>query len=59
MKTYQECIKEYDERVPHRNDVYMLGFLDAVALIFDKNRIQVVKDAEEYRLERVYEEEES
>ncbi len=59
MKTYQECIKEYDDRVPHRADVYMLGFLDAMAFIFDKNRVQVVKDTQEYRSERVYEEEET
>ena len=59
MKTYQECIKEYDDRVPHRADVYMLGFLDAVAFIFGKSQTQVVKDTQEYRLERVYEEEET
>jgi len=59
MKTYQECIKEYDDRIPHKADVYMLGFLDAVAFIFDKNRAQVVKDTQECRSERVYEEEEN
>jgi hypothetical protein len=59
MKTYQECIKEYDDRVPHKSDAYMLGFLDAIAFRFGKNRIQVVKDTQEYRSERVYEEEET
>ncbi len=37
----------------------MLGFLDAVAFIFNKDRAQVVRDAEECRSERVYEEEET
>jgi hypothetical protein len=37
----------------------MLGFLDAVAFIFSKERAQVVKDAQEYRSERAFEEEES
>jgi hypothetical protein len=59
MKTYQECIKEYDDRIPHRADVYMLGFIDAIAFLFDKTRIQVTKDTQEYRSERVYEEEET
>ncbi len=59
MKTYQECIREYDDRVPHKADVYMLGFLDAIAFIYNTNRTQVVKDTQEYRSERVYEEEES
>jgi hypothetical protein len=59
MKTYQECIKEYDDRIPHKADVYMLGFLDAVAFIFDRDRMQVVKDTQECRSERVYEEEEN
>ncbi|MGO9172772.1 MAG: hypothetical protein ACLP7P_12510 [Rhodomicrobium sp.] len=59
MKTYQECIKEYDDRIPHRADVYMLGFLDAIAFIFGKDRMQVVKDTQECRSERVYEEEEN
>jgi hypothetical protein len=56
MKTYQDCIKEYDDAVAHRSDVYMLGFLDAVAFIFSKDRTQVVKDAQEYRSERASEE---
>jgi len=37
----------------------MLGFLDAVAFIFDRDRMQVVKDTQECRSERVYEEEEN
>ena len=37
MKTYQECLREYDDKIPHRSDSYMLGFLDAIAFIFNKN----------------------
>ena len=37
MKTYQECLREYDDKIPHRSDFYMLGFLDAIAFIFNKN----------------------
>ena len=59
MKTYQDCIREFDDGVAHRSDVYMLGFLDAVAFIFSKDRAQVVKDAREYRSERAFEEEEA
>jgi hypothetical protein len=59
MRTYQDCIKEYDDNVPHRSDVYMLGFLDAIAFIFNKDRKQVVKDAQEQRSKRAYEEEDS
>ena len=36
MKTYQECVKEYDDKIPHRSDAYMLGFLDTIAFIFNK-----------------------
>jgi len=57
MKNYQESIKEYDDSIPHKTDVYLLGFLDAIAFIFDKSRTQVLKDTEVYRLERYHEEE--
>ena len=30
MKTYQECVREYDDSIPHKADLYMLGFLDAI-----------------------------
>ncbi len=59
MKTYQECIREYDDNIPHKADIYMWGFLNAVAFIFDKKRMQVIKDTQEYRSERAYEEEET
>ena len=59
MKTYEEYVKEYDEEIPHRSDAYMLGFLDAIAFIFNKNRIQVSQDIQAYRTKRYYEEEET
>ncbi len=59
MKTYQDCIKEYDAKVPHLPSIYMLGFLDAIAFIFNKDRKQVVKDTQDYRSERIFEEEEA
>jgi hypothetical protein len=59
MKTYQECVKEYDDNIPHKTDVYMVGFLDAVAFVFNKKREQVIKDITLYRSERYFEEEES
>ncbi len=57
MKTYQECVREYDDSIPHRPDLYMLGFLDAIAFIFQKDRAQVIRDTRAYRLERNEEEE--
>jgi hypothetical protein len=59
MKTYQECVKEYDDNIPHKTDVYMVGFLDAIAFVFDKNRAQVIRDITAYRRERYLEEEET
>jgi hypothetical protein len=59
MKTYQECVREYDDGIPHRADLYMLGFLDAIAFVFDKHRAQVIKDVQAYRSERDYEEDET
>jgi hypothetical protein len=59
MKTYQECVKEYDDNIPHKTDVYMVGFLDAVAFVFGKKRAQVIKDITVYRRERQVEEEET
>jgi len=44
MKTYQECVREFDDNIPHKADLYMLGFLDAVAFIFDEDRAQVIRD---------------
>jgi hypothetical protein len=58
MKTYQDCVQEYDASIPHKADLYMLGFLNAIAFIFDKDRAQVVRDVRAYRSERNYEEEE-
>jgi hypothetical protein len=58
MKTYQECIRELDARIPHQADPYMGGFLDAIAFVFGKNRAQVVRDVQAYRAERNYEEDE-
>jgi hypothetical protein len=52
MKTYQECLREYDDSIPYKPDVYMLGFLDAIAFVFDKSRAQVIKDTQAYRSER-------
>ena len=59
MKTYQECVREYDDNIPHKTDVYMSGFLDAFAFIFHRSRSQVVRDARAYRAERYDEEEET
>jgi hypothetical protein len=59
MKTYAECVKEYDDRVAHRPDIYMIGFIDAIAFIFGKNRAQVVKDTQDLRSQRAFEEEEN
>jgi hypothetical protein len=62
MKSYQECVREYDDyddKIPHRSDSYMLGFLDAITFIFNKNRIQVSQDIQAYRTKRYYEEEET
>lgn len=59
MKTYQESIREYDDSVPHRADLYMRGFLDAIAFVFDRHRAQVIKDVQTYRSERNYEEDET
>jgi hypothetical protein len=59
MKTYQECVKEYDDNIPHKTDVYMVGFLDAVAFVFGMKRAQVIKDITVYRRERQVEEEET
>jgi hypothetical protein len=59
MKTYQECVNEYDDNIPHKTDVYMVGFLDAVAFVFGKKRAQVIKDITVYRRERQVEEEET
>jgi hypothetical protein len=59
MKTYQECVKEYDDKIPHRSDAYMLGFLDTIAFIFNRTRMQVSQDIQAYRNQRYYEEEET
>jgi hypothetical protein len=59
MKTYQECVQEYYETIPHRSDAYMLGVLDTIAFVFNKSRIQVSKDIQAYRAKRHYEEEET
>lgn len=59
MKTYQECVREYDDQIPHRTDSYMLGFLDAIAFTFNKSRNQVSQDLLAYRTKRYYEEEET
>ena len=58
MKTYEEYVKEYDEEIPHRSDAYMLGFLDTIAFIFNKSRIQVSQDIRAYRAKRYYEDDE-
>jgi len=59
MKTYQECVRECDDSIPHRPDLYMLGFLDAITFVFDKDRAQVIKDVQACRSERDYEEDET
>jgi hypothetical protein len=59
MRTYQECIREYDDKIPHRSDAYMLGFLDTIAFIFNKTRIQVSQDIQAYRTMRFQDEEET
>ena len=58
MKTYQDCVREFDDRIPHQADLYMRGFLDAIAFVFDRHPSQVVRDVQAYRLERNYEEDE-
>ena len=58
MKTYEEYVEEYDEEIPHRSDAYMLGFLDTIAFIFNKSRIQVSQDTRAYRAKRYYEDDE-
>jgi hypothetical protein len=58
MKTYQDCVREFDDRIPYQADLYMGGFLDAVAFIFDRDRAHVVRDVQTYRTERNYEEDE-
>ncbi|MGA7325793.1 MAG: hypothetical protein WBX25_15220 [Rhodomicrobium sp.] len=57
MKTYQECVIAYDDSVPHRNNSYMRGFLDAIAFIYGVPCTKVLKDTESYRSERYHEEE--
>ena len=52
MKTYQECVREYDDSIPHRAELYMRGFLDAIAFVFDKHPAQVIQDVQAYRSER-------
>jgi hypothetical protein len=37
----------------------MLGFLDAIAFIFNKNRMQVSQDIQAFRTKRYYAEEET
>lgn len=59
MKTFQECVRAYDDNIPHKPDAYMLGFVDAVAFIFGKSRTQVIHEAQAYRRERNIEEEET
>ena len=59
MKTYQECIREYDDHIPHKADLYLWGFLEAVAFIFEKDRTEVVRDTQAYRSDRYREEEET
>jgi hypothetical protein len=59
MKTYQECVREYDDSIPHRADLYMRGFLDAIAFVFDRHRAEVINDVEAYRSERDYEDDET
>ncbi len=59
MKTYQECIREYDDNIPHKADLFLSGYLDAIAFIFEKDRREVVSDTEAYRSERYREEEET
>ena len=49
---WAEGVREFDANIPHKADLYMLGFLDAVAFIFDKDRAQVIRDTQAYRSER-------
>jgi sporulation-control protein spo0M len=58
MKTYQDCIREYDGRIPHKADLHMGGFLDAIVFVFGKHRDQVVRDIQAYRSDRYQEEDE-
>jgi len=55
----KQSLREYDDKIPHRSNSYMLGFLDAIAFIFNMNRIQVSQDIQAYRTKRYYEEEET
>jgi hypothetical protein len=59
MKIYQDCIREYDDKITHRSDAYMLGFLDTIAFMFNKSRFQVSQDIQAYRTKRYHEEEET
>ena len=59
MKTYQECIREYDDNIPHKADLYLWGYLEAIAFIFEKDRTEVIRDTQAYRSERYREEEET
>jgi hypothetical protein len=56
VKSFQECVREYDDNLPHKADLYMRGFLDAIAFVFDQHRAKVIKDVQAYRSERDYEE---
>jgi len=35
MKTYQECIREYDDNIPHKADLYLWGYLEATLFPLD------------------------
>jgi hypothetical protein len=59
MKTYQECVREYDDHIPHKTDLYTRGFLDAIAFVFDKDRAETLRDVQAYRSECDYEEDEA
>jgi hypothetical protein len=56
-KTYQDCIRDYDDTIPRKMDAYMADFLNAVALIFEKHKVKMAHDAQEYRSDRIHEEE--
>ncbi len=59
MKKSQDCVGAYDNKVPHRSNAYMLGFLDAISFIYNKTRTQVSQDIQAGRTKRYYEEEET
>jgi hypothetical protein len=59
MKTYQECIREYDDHIPHKAAPYLRGYLEAIAFIFEKDPAEVVRDTQAYRSECYREEEET